>query len=301
MTICFEPVLEAASALKREIFNHTESFRLILPFLRKFLLFALALVGPQHAATAAEKHYLRAVSLTGQYSNLHFVELYDTGEPRLEEEGNMLFSGGSVYWQLQSGLFGEISYQQASDTVDYRGPSQNGRFVESETELFVRDANVLFGRNFGYTAAFLGAGHYFRERNILGVEMVRGLYEELESINGIFGVRGNIFPTRRFQIRVEGRLWTDLDSTFYVASPGVYDPVTFTPGKSFSYRTSIELFFNPVGGLVFSLIPAYEYTQLKKSESHQLFLNGVARDEAFFLPKTEWESYSVTGKLSWYF
>jgi hypothetical protein len=262
------------------------------------LLIAVILGSP--TVSAQEQASLRFVSLNTEYANLHFVELNDQGEPFLEEKGGMSFVGAGAYWQLPSGLFAELLYRTATDTVDYRGLSQRGTFVETQTELHIQDVNFLLGRNFGRTAAFLGIGSYYRERNILGVGDIRGLYEELEHTNAIFGLRGNLFPTRRFQVRLEARVWTDIDSSFY-ASSTQSDPTSFTPGKSVSYRTSAEFFFDLVGGLTFSLIPAYEYTQMTKSKEYPLYQNGNPLYMNQYQPKTEWESYSLTGVLRWYF
>lgn len=267
------------------------------PFIIPFLI-ALMVVSP--VVYAKERSYLRFVNLSGEYSDLHFVELDAQGEPLLEETGGMMFSGAGAYWQLKSGLFAELSYQEAAETLDYSGWSQQGRFVETQTELYIENTNFLLGRNFGYTSAFLGVGSYFRERNILGVGEIRGLYEELEQTNAIFGMRGNLFPKKRFQIRLEARIWTDIDSSLY-ASSTEFDAATLTPGKSFSYRTSAEFFFDLVGGLAFSLIPAYEYTHIDQSREYPLFRNGVPLYVNRHQPETEWESYSLTGKLSWHF
>lgn len=264
------------------------------------LFLAVLAFGSTSALAQEERSYLRFLGATAEYSDLHYVELNDEGEPLLEEAGGMTFVGIKGYWQFKSGLFTELSYREATDTVDYRGVSQQGRFLETQTELHIQDANFLFGRNFGYTAAFLGVRSYFRERNILGVDNIAPLYEELEHTNAIFGLRGNIFPKRRFQIRLEARIWTDIDSSFYVASP-LFDASTITPGKSFSYRTSVEFFFNPVGGLTLSLIPAYEYTQIDKSRSYPLYRNGEPLHRNQHQPKMEWETYSLTGEVRWHF
>lgn len=268
-------------------------YRLIIPVLAFFVLECR----PVHAQ---ERSYLRFLNLNSEYSNLHFVELDGEGEPLLEEKGNMAFAGAGIYWQLPSGLFAEIAYQEASEVLDYEGWSQQGRFLETQTELYIQNANFLVGRNFGYTSAFLGVGSYFRERNILGVVGVHALYEELEQTNAIFGMRGNLFPKKRFQIRLEARVWTDIDSSFYASSTD-FDASTLTPGKSFSYRTSAEFFFDLVGGFALSLIPAYEYTHIDKSKEYPLYRNGIPLFANGHQPETEWESYSLTGKLSWHF
>jgi hypothetical protein len=269
-------------------------YRFVIPFL-------IILCLGSSFVHAQERSYLRFVGLNAEYSDLHFVELDGQGEPLLEETGGMMFTGAGFYWQLKSGLFAELSYQEASETLDYQGWSQQGRFVETQTEVYVQNTNFLLGRNFGYTSAFLGIGSYFRERNILGVgEEVRGLYEELEQTNAMFGMRGNLFPQKRFQIRLEARLWTDIDSSFY-ASSTESDAASLTPGKSFSYRTSAEFFFDLAGGLAFSLIPAYEYTHIDKSREYPLYRNGNPLYVNSHQPETEWESYSLTGKLSWHF
>lgn len=268
-------------------------YRLLIP-----VLFAVVLESP--LVYAEEESYFRFFNLNAEYSSLHFVELDGQGEPLLEEKGSMTFAGAGLYWQLQSGLFAEISYQEASEILDYQGWSQQGRFLETQTELYIQNANFLVGRNFGYTSAFLGIGGYFRERNILGVGEIRGLYEELEQTNAIFGMRGNLFAQKRFQIRLEARVWTDIDSSLY-ASSTQFDAATLTPGKSFSYRTSAEFFFDLFGGFALSLIPAYEYTHIDKSREYPLYRNGTPLFANRYQPETEWESYSLTGKLSWHF
>lgn len=242
----------------------------------------------------------RLINVSAEYSDLHFVEVNDQGEPFLEEKGTMTFVGAGIHWQFASGLFTELSYRKATDTLPYRGLSQRGQFVETETELHIQDVHVLLGRNFGRTAAFIGLGSYYRERNILGAGEIRGLYEELEQTTATYGMRGTLFPTQRFQVRLEGRLWTDIDSSFYTASTE-FDASSFTPGRSLSYRASAEFFFELAGGFALSVIPAYEYTQMEKSKEFPLYRNGTPLQLNQHQPKTEWETYSLTGKLSWYF
>ena len=260
----------------------------------------VALILGSLPAFAQEQTSRRFISLNTDYANLHFVELNNQGEPLLEEKGSMTFVGVGAYWQLSSGLFAEFLYRRATDTLDYRGLSHLGRFTETQTELHIQEGSFLLGRNFGRTAAFLGIGSHYRERNILGVGDVRGLYEELNMTNAIFGMRGNLFPTKRLQVRLEARVWTDIDSSLY-ASSTQYDASSFTPGKSFSYRTSAEFLFDLVGGLTVSLIPAYEYTRMDKSKEYPVYQNGNPLYLNQHQPKTEWEAYSLTGKLSWHF
>lgn len=262
----------------------------------------VALIWGSLPAFAQEQTPRRFISLNTEYANLHFVELNNQGEPLLEEKGGMMFVGAGAYWQLSSGLFAEFLYRRASDTLDYRGLSHLGRFIETQTELYIQEGSLLLGRNFGRTAAFLGISSHYRERNILGVGDgdVLGLYEELETTSAIFGMRGNLFPTKRLQVRLEARVWTDIDSSLY-ASSTQYDASSFTPGKSFSYRTSAEFLFDLVGGLTVSLIPAYEYTRMDKSKEYPVYQNGNPLYLNQHQPKTEWEAYSLTGKLSWHF
>ncbi|MBC6906139.1 hypothetical protein DWB84_11775 [Saccharophagus sp. K07] len=263
------------------------------------VLFVLAPV----STVAEEQKYLRGLNISVGYFDQQFVELNDQGEPLLEETGAITFVGGGFYWQTRSGLFAEISYRESSDTVDYSGLTQQGRFVQTNTELYLEDTTFLFGRNFGQTSAFIGVGRSFRERNILGTENISGLYEEIEHTNAMFGLRANLFPHRRFQIRLEARVWTDIDSSFYVSMDGKADPLTFEPGKSFGHHTSAEFFFDigRDGGFTISLIPAFEYTHMDKSREYPLYLNGAPLYLNQHQPEMEWESYSLTGKIAWYF
>ena len=113
-------------------------------------------------------------------------------------------------------------------------------------------------------------------------------------------MRAHLFRHSRLQLRLEARIATGLDSSLYY-SDGDLDPVTISPGKQISYRTSMELFYNPFSRFVISLIPAYDYTNIDKSSEYMVYRNGSLVGQNSHLPETEWESYSLTGKLSWYF
>lgn len=242
------------------------------------------------------------ISIIGEYHDLHFVELMDNGEPLNEEKGNLLFSGGGLHWQLSTGLFGEAFYKRANDTLVYRGLTQLGQFVTSKTEYYISDLSIHLGRDFGPTSAFIGVNQHYRERNILGRPEVdvRGVYEELEILNGVFGMRAAFFRHKPFHLRLEARVATGIDSSLYYKDD-VFDPVTISPGRQMTYRVSAELFFTPFSQLVLSLIPAYEYSNIEKSKQYAVYQNGRPAGLNAHLPATEWEIYSLTGKASWYF
>jgi hypothetical protein len=250
-------------------------------------------------ADAADRRFQHNINVFTQYTDAHFVELDDLGDPINEEEGSLLFSGVGFYWQFDSGLFTDISYSSASDNLTYRGLSQLGQFIESETEYFIRDAQILLGRNFGPTGAYLGLGSRFRERNILGTEDVLGLYEEMDVTYGLFGLRLNLFANRPFQLRLYGSIATDLQSELYIASES-FDPLELEPGNHLIAEGSIEFLFHLFGGITLSVIPSYEFTHIDKSDSYRVYVNGEYRYDAVH-PETEYETLSVKAKLSWYF
>lgn len=255
-------------------------------------------------AYAAEGRYQHNVNGFVQYTDAHFVELDNEGDPFNEEDGSLLFSGLGFYWQFDSGLFSEISYQTAGDTLTYRGLSHLGLFIESETEYFIRDAHLLLGRNFGLTGAYMGISNRYRERNVIGRNIapgfnVRGIYEELDSVYGIFGLRLNLLAERPFQIRFDGRISADLKSDLYLASE-LFDPMTIRPGKQLMVMGSIEFLFGLGGGFTLSVIPSYEYVHIDKSDDYLTYQNGQPADTVYH-PETEYETISLNTKLSWYF
>lgn len=271
---------------------------------KRFLIYLLALfaIASLNANAANEKSYTSHIGVVGEYHDLHFVELTDNDEPLNEEKGTLWFTGGGFHWQFSTGLFGEAFFKQADDTLVYRGLTHLGQFVTSETEYYISDLTVLMGRDFGATSAFIGVNQHYRERNILGRPEVgiRGLYEELDVLNGIFGMRAALFRHKPFHLRLEARFATSLDSSLYY-NDGDFDPVEISPGRQVSYRISAELFYNPFSRLVLSLIPAYEYTTIEQSKQYAVFQDGTPAGINAHLPATEWESYSLTGKISWYF
>lgn len=276
---------------------------LILKSRFAFSVSALLLtMGFAPAGKAEEKAYTSHIGAIAEYHDLHFVELDNEGEAINEEKGNLLFSGGGFNWQLPNGLFGEAFFKQAEDTLSYSGYTQFGQFVTTNTEYYISDLSVIFGRDFGPTSTFLGVNRHYRERNILSVpaKRVGGLYEELDTLNGVFGVRAALFRHNPFQLRLEARIAMGIDSSLY-SNDGNWDPVTISPGKQMSYRIAAELFYNAFSGVVISLIPAYEYTSIDKSHQYPVYRDGISLGFNAYHPATEWESYSLTGKLSWYF
>jgi len=253
-------------------------------------------------STAEERAYTSHIGAIAEYHDLHFVELDDEGDAINEEKGNLLFSGGGFHWQLSNGLFGEAFFKQAEDTLSYSGYTQLGRFINTNTEYYISDLSVILGRDFGATSTFLGVNRHYRERNILANPAMRvgGLYEELDTLNGVFGLRAALFRHNPFQLRLEAQIAMGIDSSLY-SNDGDLDPVNITPGKQISYRISAELFYNAFSGVVISLIPAYEYTSIEKSNEYPVYRDGISLGQNAYHPATEWESYSLTGKLSWYF
>lgn len=254
----------------------------------------------QQVEAEALPEYTSHVGVVSEYHNLHFVELSDEGESINEEKGSLFFTGAGFNWQFSSGVFSEVFFKQASDSLPYRGITQLGRLVTTETEYYISDLSMMIGRNFGATSAFIGVNNHYRERNVLGVENIGGIYEELDILNGVFGMRAHFFRNNRFQIRLEARVATGIDASLYY-NDGDLDPIEISPGKQMFYRTSVELFYNPFSRLVVSLIPAYEYTSIDKSGEYMVYKNGSPVGLNSHLPATEWESYSLTGKLAWYF
>jgi hypothetical protein len=250
-------------------------------------------------ASASNNLYQHNINVFAQYSDAHFVELDEEDDPYNEEDGSLLFSGLGFYWQFDSGLFTEISYKTADDTLTYRGLSQLGSFIESETEYFIRDAYFLLGRNFGPTGAYMGFGNRFRERNILATGNILGIYEEMDVTYGLFGLRLNLFANKPFQIRFNGSIATDLQSELYIASER-FDPIKIDPGKYLIAEGSIEFLFHLFAGITLSLIPSYEYTFIDKSDSFRVYDDGIYEGDITH-PETEYETLSLNTKLSWYF
>ena len=265
----------------------------IAPYLCPLLLLAAA------PARSEQNHFRHSLSGFAQYADAHFVELDQDGETINEEEGTLLFSGANFYWEWRSGLFAEISYKAVDDALTYRGLSQLGYFIESETEYFIRDTQLLFGRNFGPTAAFLGAGSRYRERNILATGTVAGLYEEMDTSYGLFGLRATLFANKPFQIRLDGRISTDVKTELKAVSEN-FDPLVLEPGKQFSAEGSVEFLFSLFGGVTLSLTPSYEYVRIAESDTHRVYRSGVYFANATH-PETEYEFLSLTAELSWYF
>lgn len=253
---------------------------------------------------AGNDRYQHNINAFAQYTDAHFVELDNQSDPFNEEDGSLMFSGLGLYWQFDSGLFSEISYKTAGDTLTYRGLSHLGLFVESETEYFIRDAQFLLGRNFGLTGAYMGVSNRYRERNVIGRNIapgfnIRGIYEELDSVYGMFGLQLNLLADRPFQIRFDGRISADLKSDLYVASE-LFDPMTIKPGKQLMVMGSIEFLFGLGAGFTLSIIPSYEYVHIDKSDNYLTYQNGQLADSIYH-PETEYETLSLNTKLSWYF
>jgi|GEM_PF-2331747 len=256
------------------------------------------------SGAAAAGQYQHNINVFAQYTDAHFVELDNEGDPLNEEDGSLLFSGLGFYWQFDSGLFTEISYKAAGSDLTYRGLSQWGFFIESETEYFIRDTYVLLGRQFDLSGVYMGLGNGYRERNIIGKNIapgvnIAGIYEELNSTYGIFGLQLNLLANRPFQIRFDGRISADLKSDLYVVS-GEYDPATIKPGKQLTAMGSVEFLFKLGAGLTLSFIPRYEYVHIDKSDSFLTYQNGQHADSMHH-PETEYETLSLGTKLSWYF
>jgi hypothetical protein len=257
-------------------------------------------VGSLHANAAEERNYTSHIGLTGEYHDLHSVELMANGDSLNEEKGTLWFTGGGFQWQFSSGLFTEAFFKQAEETLVYRGYTNLGQFVTTESEYYISDWSVLLGRDFGLTGAFIGVNRNYRERNVLGEGGAKGIYEELDVLNGVFGMRAALFRHKPLHLRLEARIATALDSSLYYNVSDL-DPVNVEPGKQMTYRISAELFYNPISRLVLSLIPAYEYSKIEESKQYEVFQNGRPTGVNSQLPATEWESYSLTGKVSWYF
>lgn len=265
-----------------------------------FLVFSTLILLLNAAASHAEENrFQHNVHAFAQYVDAHFVELDDDGEPYNEEDGSLIFTGVGSYWQFDSGLFTELVLKAAEDTLTYRGLSQFGRFIESETEYFIRDAHLLLGRSFGPTGAYLGLGNRFRERNILGREGVRGLYEEMDVTYGLFGLRATIFANRPFQIRLDGNISTDIDAELKVASED-FDSAKVQTGKQFAVEGSIEFLFVLFDGFTLSIIPSYNYTHIDKSDEFAVYQGDTFKGN-IFLPETEYETLSLSAQLSWFF
>lgn len=257
-------------------------------------------VGFPYASSADERNYTSHIALIGEYHDLHFVELMENGDSLNEEKGTLWFTGGGFQWQFANGLFTEAIFKQAEESLVYRGYTNLGQFVTTETEYYISDLSFLLGRDFGPTGAFIGVNRNYRERNVLGNGGVKGIYEELDVLNGVFGMRAALFRHKPLHLRLEARIATALDSSLYF-NDGDLDPINVEPGKQMTYRVSAELFYNPVSRLVLSLIPAYEYSKIEESKQYEVFQNGRPTGLNSQLPATEWESYSLTGKVSWYF
>lgn len=249
--------------------------------------------------SAAKNLYQHNINVFAQYGDAHFVELDEEGDPYNEEDGSLLYSGVGFYWEFDSGLFTEIAYKTASDNLTYRGLSQLGLFIESETEYYLRDVHLLLGRNFGATAAYMGFGNSFRERNILGTDTILGLYEEMDVTYGLFGLRVNLFRNKPFQIRFNGTIATDLQSKLYIASER-FDPLEIDPGKYLIASGSIEFLFHLFSGVTLSFVPGYEYTFIDQSDSFRVYDDGIYEGDIKH-PETEYETLYLTTKLSWYF
>jgi hypothetical protein len=268
-----------------------------------FLYWSVIFISFLCSGTAAAAQYQHNINVFAQYTDAHFVELDNAGDPINEEDGSLLFSGLGIYWQFDSGLFTEVSYKAAGSDLTYRGLSQWGFFIESETEYFIRDAYVLLGRQFDLTGVYMGLSNRYRERNIIGKNIapgvnIAGAYEELESTYGIFGLQLNLLADRPFQIRFDGRISADLKSDLYVVSG--YDPATIRPGKQLMVMGSVEFLFGLGGGLTLSIIPSYEYVHIDESDSFLTYQNGRPADSIHH-PETEYETLSLNTKLSWYF
>lgn len=255
-------------------------------------------------ANAFENRFQHNINTFAQYTDAHFVELDQQGEPFNEEKGTLLFTGFGFYWQFDSGLFVEGSYKTAGSDLTYRGLSQLGFFIESEAEYFIRDSYLLLGRNFGATGTYMGLSNRYRERNVMGKNIapgvsVAGIYEELDAVYGIFGLELNLLANRPFQIRLDGRIAADFKSDLYVASRS-QDPTTITPGKQLMLMGSVEFLFGLGGGFTLSLIPSYEYVHIDKSDEYPTYRDGEYA-ATLYHPETEYETLSLSAKLSWYF
>jgi hypothetical protein len=255
-------------------------------------------------ATASQVHardfgFQRNISAFLQYADSQFVELDDEDNPYNEEKGTLLYSGFGGSWQFNSGIFIEAYYRTAGDDLDYRGYSQFGQFVESQTEYFIRDTQITMGRNFGLTSAYLGLGNRFRERNVLATGSVAGLYEETDITYALFGLKLNLLAGKPFQIRFSASLATDIKSDLY-ASSEIFDAFTIETGKHFMAAGNVEFIFHLFSGLTLSLIPEYEYFHINQSDSYRVYVDGEYKYDGAH-PESEYEALSLKTKLSWNF
>jgi hypothetical protein len=236
------------------------------------------------------------IALSARTSQNKFTEYTDGDVVINQEDGPINHYGLTFSWQFDNGAFFSLAAESGNGNLIWQGFDQAFQQTQYTTEYLLDDSSLHLGRNFGRYSSYIGLGHRFRERNIVG----GNLYEEFIWDYAALGMNWQFQMRPHWQLRFLWELSIALQSELNVEFAGNYDAVNIETGRTATGDASIEILFKPSSKFSIGLSPIYEFSVIDEGDNYPLLQNGREIGTAH-QPRTTYESLSWQLNLVKYF
>lgn len=231
------------------------------------------------------------------YSQAVHVETVN-GTTLNRESGGLLQNEVTFTVGPRYGLSYELFYRGGSSDLLYKGASQQGLLFSTTTEYALSDWQGRVAWHNNELGFYGGLGYNYRERNIVGNQIIEGLYEELNRYYWLLGSEWSPFQGERYRVTLNAQLQRSYRVNLVAEFSGLYDSADGQAGVDWSTVAEIEFYLRLGGGWGLSFIPSYQYTHIDASEPIDLYQNGDTTGLSFYLPETKFEYTALRLLLS---
>ena len=185
-----------------------------------------------------------------------------------------------------------------SGTLNYEGETQIGLLFTTESEYSTNHLEASLEWDFDKIDVSLGLGRSYVERNIISTTFISGLYEETTHFYPFLGLSVSLFKNSFFQCAFQIRTEYFTKSDLLVEFAGRYDQAEATLASGYAFYGALPLSLGSASSWHVTLVPAYGYASIDKSESVKLFQNQQDTGFTFYQPQLEREYFSLNLSLS---